>query len=130
MVEMRFARQMGPARRERARLTRRTPVTKESFNKKELRAQSIVTIPRLLILVGISLSLMYFGRYIVAIEYISLLLMVVISIWVVIATSVIMTIGYYIVDIRGYRIDTDPGKDRYMISKSPFSSIIIREFIK
>ena len=43
---------------------------------------------------------------------------------------VVLTISYILVDVKGYRLDTGPGREKYMISKSPFAHLIIREFIK
>ncbi|KRA99847.1 hypothetical protein ASD83_04965 [Devosia sp. Root685] len=101
-----------------------------AINKTELREQSIITLPRLIVLLIVSFLLIYFARYWVSKDYVSIVFMTVIGIWATVVMSIVSTISYLIVDVLGYRIDTALGNDRYMISKSPLSSIIIREFIR
>ena len=95
-----------------------------------LKQQSIATVPRLISAIVLAFSIPFFGQRYIPAEYLVLAPLVSMFLMAGVVICVVLTINYILVDVKGYRLDTGPGRERYMISKSPFAHLIIREFIK
>lgn len=100
------------------------------LNSQQLKDQSAINLPIMVSIPIISFLLMYFSPYLIPTKFLIFISLFCIVIMFVFVISFVSTVSYLIVDVKGYRLDVGPSKDRYLISKSPLSGLIVREFIK